>query len=87
MSVEEANEAYTNCGINAQLSLVYTGQIDFTESGSLTTDLRALALDTNVAALRARNTLRDVVTLMESPKDQTYSGMGYILTKYQQAGL
>jgi hypothetical protein len=79
MSVAEANEAYTNCGINAQLNLVYTGQIDFTESGSLTTDLRALSLDTNVAALRTQYAA-DVVTLMESPKDQTYSGMSYILT-------
>ena len=79
MSVAEANEAYTNGGINAQLTLVYTGQIDFTESGSLTTDLRALAMDTNVAALRAQYAA-DVVTLMEGPKDQTYSGMGYILT-------
>ncbi len=79
MSVAEANEAYTNCGINAQLNLVYTGQIDFTESGDLTTDLRVLAYDTNVAALRTQYAA-DVVTLMEGPADQTYSGMGYIIT-------
>ncbi|HEY3857637.1 MAG TPA: M12 family metallo-peptidase [Verrucomicrobiae bacterium] len=79
MSVAEANEAYINCGINAHLTIVYTGLIDFTESGDLTTDLRVLAYDTNVATLRTQYAA-DVVTLMEGPTDQTYSGMGYIIT-------
>jgi hypothetical protein len=79
MSVAEANEAYMNCGINVQLNLVYAGQLDFTESGSLTTDLRAFSAETNVAALRTQYAA-DVVTLMEAPNDPEYTGMGYILT-------
>ncbi len=79
MSVAEANEAYTNCGINVQLNLVYTGEIPYTESGSLTTDLYWLAADTNVAALRAQYGA-DVVTMMEGMTDTNYSGMAFILS-------
>jgi len=79
MAVGEANEAYTNCGINVQLNLVYAGEVPYTESGSLTTDLYWLAADTNAAALRAQYGA-DVVTLMEGTTDTNYSGMAFILS-------
>jgi hypothetical protein len=79
MSVAEANEAYTNCGINVQLDLVYTGEISYAESGSLTTDLYWLAADTNTATLRAQYGA-DVVTMMEGLTDTNYAGMGFILS-------
>jgi hypothetical protein len=79
MSVAEANEAYTNCGINVQLNLVYSGEVSYAESGSLTTDLYWLAADTNTAALRAQYGA-DVVTMMEGMTDTNYAGMSFILS-------
>jgi hypothetical protein len=79
MAVGEANEAYANCGINVQLDLVYTGQINCNESGSLITDLSWLAANTNVTALQAQYGA-DVVTMMEGVNDPQYTGMAYLLT-------
>jgi hypothetical protein len=79
ISVAEANEAYANCGINARLDVVYTGQIDYTESGSLTTDLNWLSENTNVTALQSQYGA-DVVTMMEGVNDPKYTGMAYLLT-------
>ncbi len=42
LAVEETNTAYLNSGIDQQLRLVHTQQVDYTESGSHFTDLKKL---------------------------------------------
>lgn len=42
LAIAETNQAYGNSGISQRLTLVGSGQVDYTESGSLATDLTAL---------------------------------------------
>ena len=68
-SVENANLVYANSGVNAQLRLVYAGQVSYVENGaSISTDLTAIKATSdgkmdNVHTLRTQYGA-DVVTLI-----------------------
>jgi len=42
LAIDEANQAYINSQINLSIRLVYKGEVDYTESGSASTDLDRL---------------------------------------------
>jgi len=69
-AVANANAAYTNSGVPAQLHLAYSGEVNFTET-SISSDLSSLATNSAVQSLRTQYGA-DVVTLI----GQGYAGAG-----------
>jgi hypothetical protein len=85
-AVANANLAYANSGVNAQLRLVYSGEVSYTETpSSILTDLTALATNGDgkidqVHALRAQYGA-DVVTLIGNGYAGAGAcGIGYLMT-------
>lgn len=69
-SIDSANQAHYNTGDNIVLRLVYTGQVNYSSTGSHTTDLTNLG-NGSIATV---NTLRnqygaDLVSLISTPSD------------------
>jgi hypothetical protein len=80
-AVANANTAYVNSGVPAQLRLVYSGEVNYTQSSSSLTDLGALT-STSDGKLDEVHTLRnqygaDVVTLIGTWTDAC--GYGYMM--------
>lgn len=77
LAVAETNQAYINSGINIQMNLVNSAEIDYSEEGqafgTLLNDLPYLA---EVGALR-ENAAADVVVMLTTKND--YCGMAYVL--------
>jgi len=85
-AVANANLAYSNSGVNAQLRLVYSGEVNYTETPSnIGTDLAALATNGDgkidqVQSLRAQYGA-DVVTLIGNGYAAGGTcGIGYLMT-------
>lgn len=83
MAMAEANQAYIDSGVFIRLNLVYSGQINYTETSSMSTDLSRLAT-------AGDGYMDDALTLQEQYKaDQVcvfisssdlYAGLAYQLT-------
>jgi len=58
LAVAETNDAYSASGINTQIRLAYATEVNYTESGSASTDLRRLT-DTNDGIMDNVHDLRD----------------------------
>jgi hypothetical protein len=79
-AVANANQAFVNSGVNAHYRLVYSGEVNFTESKSaISSDLNALAANNSVQSLRAQHGA-DVVTMIGSGyAGAGFCGYGYIM--------
>lgn len=82
-SVASANTAYVNSGVSTTLRCVYSGQVTYTESGQLATDLPRLANTTdgymdNVHALRNQYSADLVCLITHTGSDA--AGIGYLWT-------
>jgi Metallo-peptidase family M12B Reprolysin-like/Putative binding domain, N-terminal/Viral BACON domain len=74
-AVDTANAVYANSGITTRLRLVYSGQVNYSESGDFTTDLNWIVSDSTVAGLR--NTYgADLVSMFV--ENGQYCGMGWV---------
>ncbi|KJR42286.1 Peptidyl-Asp metalloendopeptidase [Candidatus Magnetoovum chiemensis] len=78
----EANESFTNSGIDIELNVVHTAQTNYTET-SMSTELSALR-NTNDGKMDSIHTLRDdygadLVQLWVS-NGTNYCGLGYLMT-------
>lgn len=81
-AVAEANQAYANSGITARLNLVASVLTNYTESGSMTTDLSRLQLNGD-GYMDELHALRDsygadLVSLIED--EPQYCGLAYLMT-------
>lgn len=81
LAVQETNDSWANSGINAQLRLVGTSQVDYTESDSASTDVSRLR-EKNDGYLDEVHALRDqlgadVVMLISEVAD--YCGMASVI--------
>jgi len=79
----QANDAYVNSGSHQSLNLVYVGEIDYTEPGSIDTALDDLT-DKNGGVMREVHDLRgiygaDMVSLII--KNTNYCGLAWVLTE------
>lgn len=82
-SVASANTAYVNSGVSTTLRCVYSGQVTYTESGQLATDLPRLA-NTSDGYMDTVHTLRnqysaDLVCLITHTGSDA-AGIGYLWT-------
>jgi hypothetical protein len=82
LAVAETNQAYLNSGVSTRLRLVHTALVDYTESGSMQTDLNRItdpgdSFMDEVHALRDRFGA-DTVTLIEESAD--YCGIAWLMT-------
>ena len=81
-AVAMANQAYINSQIDMQLNVVYTGEINYAETGNMSTSLSDLIgsydgkMDT-VHALRNQYGADQVVLITA---DTNYCGIGYVMT-------
>lgn len=82
LAVQNANTAYANSGVTQQVRLVYSGEIQYTESGTMSTDLSRLR-NTSDGYMDDAHSLRDqykadIVSLLT----QTTSacGLAYLMT-------
>jgi hypothetical protein len=80
-AVANANQAFTNSGVNAQYRLVYSGELSFTESTSaISSDLTSFSGNSTVKSLRAQYGA-DVVTLLGNGYQAAGScGYGYVMS-------
>ena len=78
MAVAEANQCYADSGIYVVLNPVYTGELNFSESTSMSSDLGRMAVSTEVDTLRTQYKA-DLVNLMIDSTDM-YAGIAYVLT-------
>lgn len=81
-AIAETNQAYANSEIFTQLNLVHTAEVDYTESGNMSTDLSRLRSTSdgymdNVHALRDAYKA-DMVSLIE--ESINYCGIAYLMT-------
>ncbi len=81
LAVEETNQAYISSGINAQLNLVHTAAVSYTESSSMQTDLSNLT-NGNDGYMDAIHSYRDtygadMVSLLVNRSD--YCGMAWLM--------
>jgi peptidyl-Asp metalloendopeptidase len=77
IGIAETNQAYGNSGVNQRVRLVYSGEMDYVESGSSSTDLNNLRTNTEIRTLR--NTYgADLVSLWEETMSDA-AGRGYLL--------
>jgi hypothetical protein len=88
-AVAQANEAYRNSKIDVILNLVYRGQISYTESGGIQTDLTRLQ-SSNDGYLADVHTLRntygaDIVTLITETGEAQWAGLGYVMAAVNPA--
>jgi len=83
LSIAEANQTYIDTGINVRLNLVYTGEISFTETASMDSDLSWLRSNSTVLSLQTQYHA-DVVSLFNHAPGSPYAGIGYILTGSSQ---
>jgi hypothetical protein len=82
LAVAETNQAYLNSGVTTRLNLVGTALVDYTESGSMSTDLSRLTAKGDgymdqVHALRDQLGA-DTVTLIEESPD--YCGIAWLMS-------
>ena len=81
-AVAMANQAYINSQIDMQLNVVYTGEINYAETGNMSTSLSDLtgSYDGKMDAVHAlRNQYgADQVVLITA--DANYCGIGYVMT-------
>jgi len=86
-AVAETTQAYANSQIDAQMNLVYTGLVGYTESGNMSTDLERLTgtgdgyID-NIHTLR-NNYGADLVILIEEATQ--YCGIGWVMSSLSAA--
>jgi hypothetical protein len=83
LAVDETNQAYANSAIGVQMRLVHTAEVNYVESGSISTDLSRLRSRTDgymdeVHAWRDTH-LADVVALI-SANGGGYCGIAYVMT-------
>jgi hypothetical protein len=84
LAVAEANDAYANSLIPVTLNLVFRGEVTYTESGNVATDLTRLQNpgDGHMDAVHAwRNQYgADLVCLFTETMQSTYAGLGYLMS-------
>ena len=87
LAITETNDSYGNSGITPRLNLVYKGEISYTESGDMSTDLARLRnkSDGSIDQIHAlRDTYKaDQVTLVVESGD--YCGIGYLMSTVSSA--
>ena len=87
LAITETNDSYGNSGITPRLNLVYKGEISYTESGDMSTDLARLRnkSDGSIDQIHAlRDTYKaDQVTLVVESGD--YCGIGYLMSMVSSA--
>ncbi|HUO58340.1 MAG TPA: Ig-like domain-containing protein, partial [bacterium] len=71
------NLIYANSGINAQVQLVYCGEVNYTESGSMYTDLPRMGNGTIPAIQNIQNTYGAVMVNMLVAGSDPVMGLGY----------
>ena len=74
-AVDTANLVYANSGITTRLRLVYSGLLNYNESGNIDTDLQQLPSNSTVGSLRNTNGADLVVMLTEGGG---YCGSSYL---------
>ncbi|HZR98409.1 MAG TPA: M12 family metallo-peptidase [Chloroflexota bacterium] len=83
LAIADVNGAYANSAVNFRARLVYKGQVNYTESGDISTDLNALTAGNisngsqTVAALRNQFGA-DLVSLI-TREDPFFCGIGWIM--------
>lgn len=87
-SVASANVAFSNSNIGIRLRLVYTGEVSYTSTASLSTDLSRLQNPSDgymddVYALRAQYNA-DLVSLFVPPSNDGAAGIGYLVNPMTQ---
>lgn len=83
LAVAQANLGFQNSQVNAQLNLVYRGEINYTESGSMSTDLSRVT-STSDGHLDDVHSLRDtygadLVSLFTSTGESGYAGIAWVM--------
>jgi hypothetical protein len=83
LSIAEANDAYTRSLIDAELNLVYAGEVAYTETGNANTDLTRLQSPSD-GQMDGVHTLRnqygaDIVCLFTEAM-ASYAGLGYVMS-------
>ncbi|MCI0536488.1 MAG: fibronectin type III domain-containing protein [Verrucomicrobiales bacterium] len=86
-AITDANAAYQNSQVNAQLNLVYLGEVSYVETGNMSTALTALQ-STSDGKLDAIHSLRnqvgaDLVCLID--EDSNYCGIAYVMQSVSTA--
>ena len=83
LAVAQANLSYQNSQINARLNLVYRGEVAYTESGSMNTDLSRVTStsdDFMDEVHELRNTYgADLVSLFTSTGEAGYAGIAWVM--------
>jgi hypothetical protein len=88
-AVNLANDAYTNSGINTQMRLIYTGEISYTETTDLSTNLSRLTATAD-GHMDSVHTLRDqygadFVALIVNPATLDGCGIAPLITTLNTA--
>lgn len=83
LAVAQGNQTFLNSGINARLRLVYCGEVGYTESGSMNTDLDRVTApaDGHLDSVHGlRNSYgADLVVLLTETGEPTYAGIAWLM--------
>jgi hypothetical protein len=79
-AVASANQAYANNGLVQRLRLVFSGEVEFTETGNFNADLSALRNNAAVAALRDTYGADLVSLFVSNGPSAPFCGIGYLMS-------